>query len=464
MEKTPAARSLNALELQKEIAQFTQRVSKLFNAQLTNRLARETGFVKRESKLTGHLFLTIFTFGMSIYGTPSMNELAGLLNLVLPELEISREGVYERLTKEAVAFFEKMLAQSLALELPQRLCQEIQALQTHFRRIRLIDSTSFQLPPELASYFRGSGGGASEAAVKILFGYDFKTGDLFYYVSHGTTHDQRLENLFLQEFEAGDLKITDLGFFNITSFARLHNNGAFYLSRLRMDVKVYQMHEGRLVEFDLATFAQNLICEYAEIEVYLQNKDTILKTRLVVARVPEHVKAERLRKRNEHNRKKGHTTSQRVQILMGFNLYLTNVPAKILAMEEIRALYGIRWQVELVFKNWKSNFKLANVTGKRPQRIKCILYAKLLMIMITTKICFVARNYVWLTTHRELSLFQATKHLKLVAVLWLIALVQQPATASKILNNALDFMMARCLKSKSKKRVYPLVLLESLGA
>lgn len=463
MEKTPAVKSLNALELQQEIEQFTQRVSKLFNAQLTNRLARETDFVERESKLTGHLFLTIFTFGMSIYGTPTMNELAGLLNRVMPELKISREGLYQRLNQEAVAFFEKMLAQSLTLELPQRLCQEVQTMQTHFRRIRLIDSTSFQLPPELASHFRGSGGGASEAAVKILFGYDFKTGDLFYYVSDGTRHDQRLENLFLQEFEAGDLKITDLGFFNITSFARLHNNGAFYLSRLRMDVKVYQRHEGRFVEFDLATFAENLVSEYAEVEVYLQNKDTILKTRLVVARVPEHVKAERLRLRNEYNRKKGRTTSKRVQILMGFNLYLTNVSAQILAMEQIRALYGIRWQVELIFKNWKSNFKLAEVKGKRPNRIKCILYAKLLMIMITTKICFVARNYVWLTTKRELSIFQATKHLKLMAEPWLEALVQHPRTASKVLNRALAFMMTRCLKSKSKQRVSPLALLEALG-
>jgi len=464
MEKTHALKNLTALELQAEIAQFTQRVSKLFHEQRTNQLARETGFVERESKLTGHLFLTVFTFGMSLYGTPSLNELIGLLNVVAPELEISRQGFHERLNEEAVVFFEKMLAKSVALELPQRLSKEIEALNAHFVRILIFDSTSFQLPAELASYFRGSGGGASEAAVKILFGYDFKAGELFYHVTDGTTHDQLTDSGFLQKIKAGDLEISDLGFFNITTFAQLQTRGAFYLSRLRSDVKVYQRVEGKLVEFDLATFAQNLLGEHAELDVYLQNKDTMLQTRLVVMRVPEHVKAERLRKRNEQNRKKGHTTKQRVQILMGFNLYITNVPATILAVEQVRALYGIRWQIELVFKNWKSNFKLAKVTGKKPERIKCILYAKLLLIMITTKVCLVARNYAWLNAHREVSMFQATKHLKIVALLWLIAIVLQPANGAQILGNAITFMTKRCLKGASKKRAYPLVLLEALGA
>lgn len=463
MEQNHALKKLSALELQQEISQFTQRVSKLFNEQLTNQLARESGFVERESKLTGHLFLTIFTFGMSLYGTPSLNELIGLLNLVAPHFEISRQGFHERLKEQAVVFFERMLAKSIALQLPARLSKEIEALASHFHRILIFDSTSFQLPTELAAYFRGSGGGASEAAIKILFGYDFKAGQLFYHVTEGTTHDQLTDCGFLQQIEAGDMEISDLGFFNITTFANLQARGASYLSRLRSDVKVYQQHQGKLIAFDLATFAQNLTSEHAEIEVYLQNKDAMLKTRLVVMRVPEHVKTERLRKRNQVNRKKGHTTKKRVQILMGFNLYITNVPANILAVDQVRAFYGIRWQIELVFKSWKSNFKLAKVTGKKPERIKCILYAKLLLIMITTKICFVARNLAWLKAHREVSMFQATKHLKLVALLWLIAIVQQPTNGPQILTNALAFMTRRCLKGASKKRIYPLVLLEALG-
>lgn len=93
-----------------------------------------------------------------------------------------------------------------------------------------------------------------------------------------------------------------------------------------------------------------------------------------------------------------------------------------------------------------------------------MLYAKLLLIMITTKICLVVRNYVWLTVKRELSIFQATKYLKIVALVWLIAIIQFPSMLSQLLTSAMKFVAKRCLKGKSKKRVYPLPLLEALFA
>ncbi|MDZ7364509.1 MAG: hypothetical protein ONB43_01370, partial [candidate division KSB1 bacterium] len=118
--------------------------------------------------------------------------------------------------------------------------------------------------------------------------------------------------------------------------------------------------------------------------------------------------------------------------------------------------------IELIFKNWKSNFALAKVTGKRPERIKCMIYAKLLFIVITTKICGAIQNYVWLTSQREVSCFQAAKHLKIVALLWLVAIVQHPNSVAKLLNNATTFIMKQCLKGKSNKRTYPLAMLAKI--
>ncbi len=462
MEKTHAPKKRTALELQAEIAQFTQQVSRFFNKHLTEELARETGFVERESKLTGHLFLSVFTFGMSIYGTPSLNELVGLLNLVVPQLDLTRQSLHERINEESVTFFEKMLSFAIRLELPERLSQAVATLCPRFKRILIFDSTSFQLPDELARYFRGSGGGASEAAVKILFGYDLKSHHFFYRLQDGIAHDQLHHDEYLRQIDAGDLEISDLGFFNIGAFADIEHQGAFYLSRLRSDVRLYHQTPQGLEAFELARFVNELEVDQTEVEVYLQTGDLILQTRLVIEKVPDAVKAQRLRKINQTSRKNGYKTRKRIKILAGFNLYITNAPATSIPREHIRSLYRVRWQIELVFKNWKSNFALAKVTGKRPERIQCMIYAKLLFILITMKICGAIQNYVWFTSQRELSSFQAAKHLKIVALLWLVAVVQHPKSVAKLLTNATTFIMKQCLKGKSNKRTYPMTLLATI--
>ncbi|MDZ7363394.1 MAG: hypothetical protein ONB46_22145 [candidate division KSB1 bacterium] len=58
---------------------------------------------------------------------------------------------------------------------------------------------------KLAKYFRGSGSGGSEAAVKILFGYDLKSHHFFYHLQDGIAHDQMHQEDYLQQLDAGDL-------------------------------------------------------------------------------------------------------------------------------------------------------------------------------------------------------------------------------------------------------------------
>jgi len=449
---------LSEAELKVKVDEFIQEVSQFFNKESIEAKARETGFVQRESKLTGHLFLTVFTFGMSLYGTPSLNELVGILKLVAPELEISREGLYQRLTEEAVKFFEAMLAAVIKLEVPGELELTILAA---FKRILIFDSTAFQLPESLAPYFKGYGGDASAAGIKILFGYDLKSARFFYVVLNGTDSDHLIKNGAINEIEAGDIEISDLGYFGIKAFARIEARGAFYVSRLKTNVTLYQTDEaGKLVEFDLVKAIETMKEGVrTEVEVCLKSERTVITTRLVIERVPEAVKAERLRKLNLTNQKKGRQTRQRTKILQGVNLHITNAPAELLPAKVIRQFYTIRWQIELIFKNWKSNFQLDEVPGTKPPRIKCMIYAKLLFIFLTHKLVNVARSFAWSQMAREVSDFQAAKQIKIIGNEWLRAIFQEPQKVETILSGVINFIIKHCLKSKSKKKVYPLEVL-----
>jgi len=49
-----------------------------------------------------------------------------------------------------------------------------------------------------------------------------------------------------------------------------------------------------------------------------------------------------------------------------YHVYMTNIPPDVLSAEDIAALYKVRWEVELVFKELKSQYALDKVKTKNP--------------------------------------------------------------------------------------------------
>src|SRR5271157_6282984 len=61
---------------------------------------------------------------------------------------------------------------------------------------------------------------------------------------------------------------------------------------------------------------------------------------------------------------------------------ITNLPADQFTIEEICVLYRVRWQIELLFKRWKSLAGLGHSRGRRAYRVLCETYAKLLGCLV----------------------------------------------------------------------------------
>jgi hypothetical protein len=53
-----------------------------------------------------------------------------------------------------------------------------------------------------------------------------------------------------------------------------------------------------------------------------------------------------------------------------------------ISVDQICLLYALRWQVELIFKLWKSHMKLHRISGFRKERILVELYAKLIGLVL----------------------------------------------------------------------------------
>ena len=119
-------------------------------------LARQTGVVQRESKLTGPLLLLILVAGFIQHPTASYNILAQVAADY--GVTVTRQAVQARLTAPAVTFFHTLLLRSVEL-LQQQVRLPIPLL-TQFCAVYLLDSTPVALPDPLAATYPGVGVGS----------------------------------------------------------------------------------------------------------------------------------------------------------------------------------------------------------------------------------------------------------------------------------------------------------------
>jgi len=116
----------------------------------------------------------------------------------------------------------------------------------------------------------------------------------------------------------------------------------------------------------------------------------------------------------------------------------------------IIALYKIRWQIELIFKNFKSNLELDYLSGKNQHRIESLVYGRL----ITISLLFIIQNYAAYIAlsekkgTREVSGDKLTKWLITGSNLYTAILEK---TLLELLA-LLEFDIAKLCKQKRKKR------------
>lgn len=95
-------------------------------------------------------------------------------------------------------------------------------------------------------------------------------------------------------------------------------------------------------------------------------------------RAPEDVVRRRRERLEKTAKEKGRRVSEEQMSLCAWTVLATNLPKERFSADEIYTLYRVRWQMELVFKLWKSEGGVATSHGKTGLRCLCEFLAKLL--------------------------------------------------------------------------------------
>jgi hypothetical protein len=184
--------------------------------------------------------------------------------------------------------------------------------------------------------------------------------------------------------------------------------------------------------------------------------------RLIAVRMPEAVVNERRRRARKAARKRGYTPSHAHLTLLAWNLFITNVPGTVWTPATVCKAYPLRWQVELLFKSWKSYLQLATLPTKTATPTLCYLYGRLLLILLNYALCPALRATLWAQKRRELSVLKLVRHFQAVADQWLQRLFQSPLALRRFLHQVCATAQRLVAKASRNRRTSAQLLRESL--
>jgi hypothetical protein len=367
-----------------------------FFEQTAETRARESKFVIRRSKLTGAVFVQTLVFGWSEQPEAALNDLAEIASDL--GVAITAQGLDERINQAAVTLFETLSQESLRW-LQQRVPLDVGVLR-QFTAVEILDSTCIALPATLKETYPGSGGDGPDACLKVQLLLNCLTGALEQITFETGCDPDQAYAADLATLQAGVLRLSDLGYFKLQRFQTIAERQAFFISRLDLRTTLTDPTTGQAV--DLLTWLQGERATISE-RALLVGQATPVACRLIAVCLPQEVVDRRRQRAQDNARRKGRTLSARHLALLAWNVFMTNVPATLLSAEQVAQLYPVRWQVELVFKLWKSEFALDRVAGLRRERVLCELYAKLIGAVALSFLTAPHR----LTAEAELSLIKA---------------------------------------------------------
>ena len=145
--------------------------------------------------------------------------------------------------------------------------------------------------------------------------------------------------------------------------------------------------------------------------IYIGKKK--LKVRMIIESVPQEHFAKRQRKRQRQNEtRNAETYHKNTWLLCPYNIYITNADKSLLPTELTRLLYALRWQIEIIFKIWKSVFEIDKVKQMTIFRFECYLYGRLMAILLSQKIQNLYKDYLWQKEQLEVSELKTAKIIK----------------------------------------------------
>lgn len=394
-----------------------EELSNFFETEKLERLGREVKFIERStSRLSAWMFLQLNTCLINNGKTESLNDLGAELFKNFG-VQLTKQSLDERFNIHGVALMRKCFESVFEGVLSSNTTHK--RFTCGFKRIILRDATSFQLPADLAIHYQGNAGDTTGSVIKLQHDFDLLSGKtLRLDFRNGKEPDSEWLNKKGFEVLTDDLHLMDLGYYKLAHLTTVDQQGGFFISRYKVGTNLFTKNdEGKYIELNWSEMLSQVKGNNFEREVYLGAGKSKLKVRLHLQKIPENVAQKRLKKykakqSNQSKKARQYQTSDFKKELAHYNIFITNAPQALLKGNQIYQFYRLRWQIELLFKIWKSLFEIDKIGKMSIARFECYLYGKLIAILLGGYIQSLFNEFVEKKIDFELSEWKAYKILK----------------------------------------------------
>jgi Transposase DDE domain len=343
-------------------------------------LARASGFCRRARKLTGPVFAQALVFSLLRDPDATLDDFADAVDEAWG-LPVTPQAFDKRFTPEAADFLRDLFLEAFNRSF-NSLRPTLLPVLRRFPAVFLRDATLVGLPPCLASVLPGRGGRhvahGQAAAAKLVFEAEVTTGELTEVAVLAGLDNERTAEVAGKPLPQGALLLEDMGFFSGERLQDYVEQGVYVLTRIPAWTAVFDDRGRRL---DLVKELRGVRGDYLErsVRILHGSKQSV---RLLAVRLPERQAQERRERVRREAKQRGRPVSQRKLDLCEWNILVTNAPAAVLGLREAHVVRRVRWQIELVFKVFKSEGHIDQTRSRCPCRVLCELFAKLLAMVV----------------------------------------------------------------------------------
>ena len=400
-------------------------------------LAYESGMIQRRRKVEPSAMLWTLVLG---FATGRERTLAGLRRVYqcVNGTSLVPSAFYDRFTPELVRFLRAVLGELCAhLAEHEPACR---GLLSKFADVVVTDASVVKLHRLLARRYPGTRTNSSPAAAKLHLVMSVMGKGLEKVKLTGErASDHR--TLRMGPWVAGRLLLFDLGYFRYQLFDCIDRNGGYFLTRVPaganpLIVGVNRLWRGRTVALEgqhLHDVAGKLRRMTLDVDV-----EVVFQGRIYAGR---------------------RSTLRRCFRLIGVRdaetgsywFYLTNIPAEELAPESLAQVYACRWQVELLFKELKSHYRLAELPTRKGRIVEALILSSIITLLVSRRLLDAVRKRLRRLRHRIPEGRWAA--LFATAALNILSLVTLPARAAKTLARLVEPMLLQEAVDPNKSRL-----------